>query len=139
MLTDFGCASDQEEILYDAPGTIPYLAPEQYEGLTHGRAVDYWACALVGVELMGGPETTGRIRVLPGRQLGEYRSWLAESRSPIAKPCREMLVLEPTERLTAKKALKMLRDSMEEKEEEGGKKNGSFVRPSTPKRRKASD
>ncbi|KAL1961101.1 hypothetical protein VTO42DRAFT_3046 [Malbranchea cinnamomea] len=134
MLTDFGCASDQEEIMYDAPGTIPYLAPEQFEGQTHGRAVDYWACALVGVELMGGPETTGKIRVLPGKQLGQYRSWLAESKSPMAKPCREMLVLEPSQRMTAKEALKLLNKLLEERE-----KDSSDVRPSTAKRRKAGD
>lgn len=32
MLTDFGCASDNPTILYDWPGTVPYLAPEQVEG-----------------------------------------------------------------------------------------------------------
>lgn len=137
MLTDFGCASDLEEILYDAPGTIPYLAPEQFEGLTHGRPVDYWACALVGIELMGGPETTGRIRVLPGRLLGECRSWLMESKSAMANPCHEMLVLEPSERMTAKQAFDMLKKSIEESKDE--KKEHSFARPSTPKRRKAGD
>lgn len=109
MLSDFGSASDEEEILYDWPGTIPYLAPEQIERQTHGRAVDYWACALVGVELIGGPETTRR--VMPGQHLVEYQRWLDKSESPIADCCRAMLEAEPRSRMTAAEALAQLKDS----------------------------
>ena len=111
MLSDFGCASDEEEILYDWSGTIPYLAPEQIEGRTHGRAVDYWACALVGVELIGGPEITRR--VLPGQHLSEYQKWLDKSESPIADCCRAMLEAEPRSRMTAAEALAQLKGSLD--------------------------
>lgn len=49
MLTVFGCASDKEVIRYDKLGTIPYLA---LEGKTHGKAVGYWSCGIVGLELV---------------------------------------------------------------------------------------
>lgn len=52
-MIDFGCATTEEGILYDWPGTVPYLAPEQREGERHGHQVDYWACALVGVKILG--------------------------------------------------------------------------------------
>lgn len=40
MIIDFGCATLEPEVIYDRPGTIPYLTPEQREGLKHGRSVD---------------------------------------------------------------------------------------------------
>ena len=53
QVIDFGSATAKTRILYDWPGTIPYLAPEQREGEYHGCHVDYWACALVGLQILG--------------------------------------------------------------------------------------
>src|SRR5436305_9626570 len=64
QITDFGCASTEEPILYDFPGTIAYLAPEQQEKKYHGREVDYWACGLVCLQLLGGPAP--KTQILPG-------------------------------------------------------------------------
>jgi serine/threonine protein kinase len=47
-ITDLDCATTENEILYDRPGTIPYLAPEQREKLKHGENVDIWALGVVG-------------------------------------------------------------------------------------------
>jgi serine/threonine protein kinase len=52
-ITDLGCATVENEILYDRPGNIPYLALEQREGLKHGENVDIWALGVVGLELFG--------------------------------------------------------------------------------------
>lgn len=116
MLTDFGCASDEKEILYDRAGTVLYLAPEQVEGQTHGRAVDYWSSALVGVELMGGPETSQRL--WPGEMLTDYQEWLDSSKSPMAGPCRAMLEAEPRSRITASEALDCLRTLLDQHRQE---------------------
>jgi len=40
QVIDFGSATAKTIILYDRPGTITYLAPEQREGEYHGRYVD---------------------------------------------------------------------------------------------------
>jgi serine/threonine protein kinase len=103
MLTDFGCASDKETIMYDWPGTVPYLAPEQAEGKTHGRAVDYWSCGLVGVELSLG----GRIksRLMPGPNLMAVHEHLRKENTPLAKCSRAMLEEDPKTRMTAAQSL----------------------------------
>lgn len=105
QIIDFGCATFQPKILYDRPGTIPYLAPEQVDGEYHGRSVDYWAVALVGIELMGyempGVRVTAEI-------YGKMHKWLKDEPKPldaIGECCKGMLQLQPGDRLTAAKAL----------------------------------
>lgn len=107
LLSDFGCASDQTSILYDRPGTIAYLAPEQREGLKHGRAVDYWACAIVGYELLTSEVTHGRIE--PGPVLDYYHKMLEERGSVMAECCRDMLSADPDARMTARDAANALK------------------------------
>lgn len=46
--------------MYDSPWTVPYLAPEQRKGQTHDPTVDYWACRLVGYELLTDEATQQR-------------------------------------------------------------------------------
>ena len=106
LLSDVGCASDQTEILYDWPGTIPYLAPEQWEGLLHGPAVDYWACGLVDYELLTREVTQSRVD--PGPVLECYHEALEKRGSVIAECCMNMLNTEPATRMTAREAAKML-------------------------------
>jgi len=103
QIIDFGCATFESKILYDRPGTIPYLAPEQAAGLYHGRSVDYWSIALVGLELLG--------YSMPGVQVtaeiydGMHR-WLAnQSDDAMVSCCKGMLQWEPASRLTAADAL----------------------------------
>ena len=103
MLTDFGCASDKPMILYDRPGTVPYLAPEQVEGKTHDRAVDYWSCGIVGLELTLRRAISSRI--MPGRDLTDYQESLGKSDSPLARCSRAMLEVKPNSRMTAAEAL----------------------------------
>lgn len=103
MLTDFGCASDNPTILYDWPGTVPYLAPEQVEGKTHGRAVDYWSCGIVGLELILRRAITSRI--MPERNLKDYQDSLKISDSPLAKCSLAMLQVDPKRRMSAADAL----------------------------------
>lgn len=103
MLTDFGCASDNPSILYDRPGTVPYLAPEQVEGETHGRAVDYWSCGIVVIELIRKRAITSRIS--PGRDLEQFRTFREGSDSPLITCSQAMLEVEPTLRMTAVEAL----------------------------------
>jgi Serine/threonine protein kinase len=103
MLTDFGRASDNPTILYDWPGTVPYLAPEQVEGKTHGRAVDYWSCGIVGLELILRRAITSRI--MPERNLKDYQDSLEISDSPLAKCSLAMLQVDPNRRMSAADAL----------------------------------
>lgn len=104
MLTDFGCASDKAVILYDKPGTISYLAPEQVEGMTHGRPVDYWSSGIVGLELLLKKPITSRI--MPGKGLNDYKTALDGWETPLAKCSRSMLEVEPDKRMTAAAALR---------------------------------
>jgi serine/threonine protein kinase len=108
MLTDFGCASDRTQIPYDFPGTISYLAPEQVEGQTHGRAVDYWSCGVVGLELVLGEAV--RTRILPGHRLAQYQDCLRPSQSPLNMCALAMLQLDPDSRMTAAEALPYIQD-----------------------------
>lgn len=113
ILTDFGCASDKIRIAYDSPGTISYLAPEQVEGQTHGRAVDYWSCGIVGLELVRGKAVGSRI--LRGHKLTHYQNFLRSSDSPLNVCALAMLQLEPDSRMTASEALPYFRDLEERK------------------------
>ncbi|KAJ6116200.1 kinase-like domain-containing protein [Penicillium sp. IBT 18751x] len=105
MLTDFGCASDKAVIPYDKPGTIPYLAPEQAEGMSHGKTVDYWSCGIVGLELILKRPIPSRI--LPGNSLIDYQNTLGALESPLARCSRAMLQLDPSSRMTAAAALQI--------------------------------
>lgn len=99
MLTDFGCASDKAVILYDKPGTTPYLAPEQPEGKTHGKAVDYWSCGIVGLELIR--KRPIPMRIMPGSTLLDYQTSVEGLESPLAKCSKAMLEVNPDTRMTA--------------------------------------
>ena len=111
MLTDFGCASERPQILYDSPGTISYLAPEQVEGKMHGRAVDYWSCGVVGLEFI--LEKTVGTRILAGRSLARHQEFLLSSQSPLNVCALAMLQVDPDSRMTAAEALPYFQD-MEE-------------------------
>lgn len=81
MLTNFGCASDNPAILYDRPRTVPYFALEQGEGETHGQAVDYWSCGIIGLELILKRVISSGI--LPVRDLEYLQPFLNSSDSPL--------------------------------------------------------
>ena len=103
QIIDFGCATLEEKTMYDRPGTIPYLAPEQQEGQYHDRTVDYWACGLVGLELLGLKRSNERVFE---EGLKPIISWLKEQKPhPVLKSCRAMLKIEPSQRMTADEAL----------------------------------
>lgn len=106
QVIDFGSATAKTKILYDWPGTIPYLAPEQRQGEYHGRHVDYWACALVGLQILG-----YQLPNMPSRQVNEtdfnkIHKWLGGNPvQPIAVCCKAMLQWVPEDRMTADNAL----------------------------------
>ncbi|KAL3418733.1 mitogen activated protein kinase kinase kinase 3 [Phlyctema vagabunda] len=106
QIIDFGCATFDNPILYnryDRPGTIPYLAPEQTEGSLYGRDVDCWAMALVGTEIMGYKRPMVHVTETIH---DEIHAWLNERMgTAIANCCKEMLKLNPVDRLTASQAL----------------------------------
>ncbi|KAF2803012.1 uncharacterized protein BDZ99DRAFT_482542 [Mytilinidion resinicola] len=108
-ITDFGCASEEKEIEYDWPGTVPYLAPEQVEKQTHGPPVDCLACGLIGSELIRRPRSTGRL--WPGEQLEILQTWLSESNSSIADCCEAMLDPHPNSRMTIKQAVAQIKSN----------------------------
>jgi len=120
-ITDFGCATTTEPILYDYPGTIPYLAPEQVPGQHHDRSVDYWACGLIGYRLLGGHPP--RRQILPGTDLLNVLDSLdrmmmaAQTQSQsstkgfnkaMVSCCRDMLLFDPARRLTAQNGLNII-------------------------------
>jgi serine/threonine protein kinase len=105
-ILDFGCATFSARTMYDSPGTIPYLAPEQEKGKYHDRSVDYWAVALVGLEVLG-YKHRGRV---DADQFPKIRTWLedfAQGRTthPIATSSKAMLQWDPEHRMTAQEAL----------------------------------
>jgi serine/threonine protein kinase len=110
LICDFGCLSDKSEIMYDAPGTVPYLAPEQRKGLTHDPTVDYWACGLVGYELLTGEVTYQRVEV--GSMLEGYHRNLDAIQSVMAKCCKSMLDANPAMRMPARDAVEALAQEM---------------------------
>ncbi|CAO2648699.1 Nn.00g079660.m01.CDS01 [Neocucurbitaria sp. VM-36] len=106
LLCDFGCVSNKAQIMYDAPGTIPYLAPEQRPGETHDPTVDYWACGLVGYELLTGEAM--HTRVESRAVLKRYHAKLDEVGGLMAECCKSMLDFDPTLRMPAKDAVQVL-------------------------------
>jgi serine/threonine protein kinase len=108
MLTGFGCASDAMDIPYDGAGTEQYRAPEQVEGKTHGRAVDYWGCGIIGLELI--LKRPIESRIVPGLGLPYYQKVLEDLQDwPLARCSRKMLEESPGSRMTAIDALLDLR------------------------------
>jgi serine/threonine protein kinase len=107
QIIDFGCATTAPRTLYDRPGTIPYLAPEQCENQWHDKSVDYWACALVGAELVGLKRRTNER--IAGESYLMLCYWLdnyaVQSAQPLINVCKGMLKIEPAERMTATDAL----------------------------------
>jgi len=110
LLGDFGCASHEEVMHYDSPGTIPYLAPEQEEGKTHTRSVDLWSCAIVGSQLLGAPLNMGRL--LPGKKLQALQESLENATVAMAACVRNMLEIDPEKRATAAEAYIDLTNSL---------------------------
>jgi serine/threonine protein kinase len=102
-IIDFGCATKEDCILYDRPGTIPYLAPEQRPGVYHGRAVDYWACGLVGLDLMKYKRSGLQV---DSSMLARIHAWLdGRQQHPMAACCRGFLEWNVEDRLTAQTAI----------------------------------
>lgn len=102
-VTDFGSATSKRTILYDRPGTIPYLAPEQREGAYHGCHVDYWACALVALQILGYTLSNKQVNE---KDFDKIHKWLGEKPyRPIATCCKAMLRWKPEDRMTADDAL----------------------------------
>ncbi|KAH8701449.1 kinase-like domain-containing protein [Phaeosphaeriaceae sp. PMI808] len=119
LLCDFGCVSDKPEIMYDSPGTVSYLAPEQKPGLLHGPTVDYWACGLVGYELLAQETTRGRVEA--GVVLDRYHQVLDSLNADMAQCCKMMLDLDPTQRMPAEDAVIRLELTfLQDGEEDGG-------------------
>ena len=77
----------------------------------HGRAVDYWRCGVVGLELI--LEKTVGTRILAGRSLTRYQEFLRSSQSPPNVCALAMLQVDPDSRMTAAEALPYFQD-MEE-------------------------
>lgn len=124
QVIDFGCATTDAKTLYDRPGTIPYLAPEQYEHLWHDKSVDYWACGLVGAELVGVKRRTneriaGENYLLLCDQLDNHNEQTAEA---LICVCKGMLKIEPSERMTAAEALEQYLSPFHDDVEKGRKR-----------------
>ena len=103
-VTDFKCIIAKKTTLYDRLGTIPYLAPEQREQQSHGCQIDYWACALVGIEILGYRRASAE--QLDEKRLDMIQNWLGEKPyRPLRICCKAMLQWEPEDRMTADKAL----------------------------------
>jgi len=106
QIIDFGSATAKKKILYDRPGTIPYLAPEQREREYHGRYVDYWACALVGLEILGYKLPNMPSRQVDEKEFDKIHKWLGEKPvQPVLVCCKAMLQWKPEDRMTAEEAL----------------------------------
>jgi serine/threonine protein kinase len=103
QIIDFGSATAKKRILYDWPGTIPYLAPEQHKGEYHGCSVDYWACALVGIQIL---RYEISIYQVEEKEFNAIHKWLGEKPAkPIAICSKAMLQIAPDDRITAHYAL----------------------------------
>jgi serine/threonine protein kinase len=124
-LSDWGCVSNDDKILYDRPGTIPYLAPEQVEGEYHGSPVDDWACGLIGYELLSKERT--RTRVLRGPPVDLMHDKLRKFECEVALMpfcCRRLLHPNAEDRMSAEGALNVfivrgedaIRDALNERE-----------------------
>lgn len=136
QIIDFGCATFETRILYDRPGTVPYLAPEQVEGEYHGQAVDYWSVALVGVELMEfkRPEVKVTADILAG-----IHTWLdRQPVDPLGECCKGMLQISPDHRMTAAEALQGCLSSFQDRLIEDGKRSAEIL-DKTGKRRGSFD
>lgn len=123
-ILDFGCATFAPRSLYDSPGTISYLAPEQEQGKYHDCSVDYWAIALVGFEILK-YRTRGRVDL---DQYTTMHTWLDDydrvrGHHPIAKCCRLMLRWEPQDRMTAADALSFHLSEHRYNQNQEGKRN----------------
>jgi serine/threonine protein kinase len=104
QIVDLGCATSKTTMLYDHPGTIPYLAPEQRDGDFHDCAVDCWAVALVGIQLFGAKPW--RIQI-DEDGLQRIKQWLGTREThPALLCCTEMLIWDSKQRLTAAAALR---------------------------------
>lgn len=102
-IIDFGCATKEECVLYDRPGTVPYLAPEQRPDEYHGRSVDYWACGLVGLDLMKYKRSSLQV---DRSMLLRIHMWLDDRQQlPMAACCRAFLEWNEQDRLTAQVAV----------------------------------
>ena len=107
-LIDFGCASLFDRILYDRPGTVIYLAPEQIPDAYHGREVDLWSSGIVGAQLLGWQHNS---RLETGDTLQQFRQWLeCRGSNSIAAVALTLVVEDAVKRKPAFAAACVLRD-----------------------------
>lgn len=113
-LVDYGSVSIRKVIEYDGPGTVPRLAPEQQEGQTHGRAVDCWAAALVGMQLIDDKECPFKddVRIETQPDIDICHRWLDKQTSQIAPVANAMLCFRAEDRLSAGEAFTMMRNAL---------------------------
>lgn len=104
QIIDFGSATLEDPILYDYPGTIMYLAPEQRVKGYAGRAVDIWACGLVGVQVLGWRFPSSN--QITETVLRKIHVWIERTRqTEMLGCCRRMLEYDADDRITAEEAL----------------------------------
>jgi serine/threonine protein kinase len=132
QIIDFGCASFESPILYDRCGTIPYLAPEQKDGVYHTQAVDIWAAGLVGIELMGYRKSMDKVTET---SYNDIRSWMGKRmRHPLAPCCISMLRYDAADRCSAADAISKYLKGYFNEPEKGHKHALPFDSASSAKR-----
>lgn len=121
QIIDFGCATFETNILYDRPGTISYLAPEQTEGKYHGKSVDYWSVGLVGVELMGFERP--QVRTTPDTFTNIHHFLDSQLDHSLVRCCKGMLQMNPQDRMTAEEAIGGCLAPFQDQSREDGKRS----------------
>ena len=121
-LTDFGLAKTHHQTMTQTGGigTIQYMAPEVYQSQAQSYSVDTWSCGIILYQLLSGDMETNVIMMsaecgkaeLPNalEKLVKNSSTVERSQTLIDL-MKQMIQIDPPERITPEKAKRLLEGS----------------------------
>ena len=121
-LTDFGLAKTHHQTMTQTGGigTIQYMAPEVYQSQAQSYSVDIWSTGIILYQFLSGDMDTNVLMMSVGCEKSQFSNKLenlVQKSSSVSREqtiinlMKQMIRIDPSERITPEEALNLLEGS----------------------------